>query len=374
MLPGPTNVPDRVMNAMIRPIINHRSEPFRQLYKRLQEKAQEVFETTGEIVVLSSSGTGGVEASVLNLVRKGDEVIVPVCGEFSMRLAEAVQAASGHVIRLSAPLGDTPRIGEIEKAFETNQRVKALYLVYNETSTGVTFRWLKEVGSIAARYGAFFVVDAISILAGDELPVDQLGVDICVAGSQKCLAAPPGLAILSVSPRAKKFIVNDPPETDYFNLQKYFKFSERGETPFTPALPLFYALDEAFALVIEEGLSSRIDRHRRMAGALYSGLAEMGLDAFPKEDVRSNTVITVRYPPGIEDHVFREILDDKFRVLVAGGYGELKGRTFRVGCMGEVAEYHVTTTLAAIAAALNILGKTTDMGSALKAAFADPGS
>lgn len=369
MLPGPTNVSDRVMNAMIKPVINHRSQPFHELYNQLQKKAQIVFGTTGEIVVLSSSGTGGVEASVVNLVRRGDDVVVPVCGEFSLRLAEAVEAAGGNVIKLSAPLGDTPRIAEIVRAFESHRQIKALYVVYNETSTGVTFRWLKEAGAIAAKHGAFFVVDAISILGGDELPVEQLGIDICVAGSQKCLAAPPGLAILSVSEKAKTFILNHPPETDYFNLQKYFKFSERGETPFTPALPLFYALDEALTLVIEEGLPARIDRHRRMAAALYSGFASMGLEAFPKEDVRSNTVVTIQYPPGIEDRAFREILEHRFRILVAGGFGELKGRTFRVGCMGEVSEYHVATTLLAISAAFTLLGRNTDVSRALRAAF-----
>lgn len=370
MLPGPTNVPDAVMNAMLTPIINHRSPPFSKLYKGLVEKVQKVFETTGEIVILSSSGTGAVEASVVNLVRPGDSVIVPVYGEFSERLAEQVEGAGGHVTSVKAPFGDATRMGALEEAFENAKTVKALYVVYNETSTGVTFRWLKEAGELCAKYGAYFVVDAISILGGDELPVDKLGVDICVTGSQKALAAPPGLGLISLSDRAKKFAIEHPLIMHYFNLPRYFEYTKRGETPFTPALPLLHALDAALDIIIEEGMPARIARHRACANALYSGFEAMGLQPFAKKDVRSNTVVAINYPRGLDDVRFRNLLDEKFHILVAGGFGPYKGKLFRVGCMGEVTDYHVAVTMASITQTMGLMGVKVNAERAMEAAVA----
>src|SRR6187455_648594 len=191
MLPGPTNVPNRVMNAMLAPIINHRSEDFRILYRSIIEKTQKLFQTQGDIVLLSSSGTGAVEASVVNLIKKDDKVIIPVNGEFSTRLADLIDSYGGKTIRINSPYGQNPPIEKIQEAFEKNSKVKALYVVYNETSTGTTLRYLSKLGDICKAHGAFFVVDAVSILGGDELPVDKWNVDICFTATQKALAAPP---------------------------------------------------------------------------------------------------------------------------------------------------------------------------------------
>jgi aspartate aminotransferase-like enzyme len=357
MLPGPTNVPNRVINAMLTPMINHRSEDFRKLYKDIVSKTQKVFETENDIVVLTTSGTGAVETSVVNLIKKDDVVIIPVNGEFSTRLADLIDNYGGKTVRINSPYGQNPPIEKIQEAFEKNSKVKALYVVYNETSTGTTLRYLSKLGDICKAHGAFFVVDAVSILGGDELPVDKWNVDICFTATQKALAAPPGIAPISVSKEAKKYMIENPPASQYLNLKRYFKYyNDSFETPFTPAVSLFYAYQEALNIIIEEGIQNRIERHRKCASAFYSGLEALGFTPFADANSRSNVVIAVNYLPGIDDKRFRELLSSKFKVLVAGGFGELKGKVFRVGCMGEVSSYHVMRTLSAISSSMSILG------------------
>ncbi|HEX5672721.1 MAG TPA: alanine--glyoxylate aminotransferase family protein [Nitrososphaeraceae archaeon] len=357
MLPGPTNVPNRVINAMLTPMINHRSDDFRKLYKDIVSKTQTVFETENDIVVLTTSGTGAVETSVLNLIKKDDAVIIPVNGEFSTRLADLIDNYGGKTIRINSPYGQNPPIEKIEEAFEKNSNIKALYVVYNETSTGTTLRNLSKLGDLCKAHGAFFVVDAVSILGGDELPVDKWNIDVCFTATQKALAAPPGIAPISVSKEAKKFMIENPPPSQYLNLKRYFKYyNDSFETPFTPAVSLFYAYQEALNIIIEEGIQNRISRHRKCANAFYSGLEALGFTPFADADSRSNVVIAVNYLPGIDDKKFRELLSTKFKVLLAGGFGELKGKVFRVGCMGEVSSYHVMRTLSAISSSMSILG------------------
>lgn len=361
MLPGPTNVPNRVMNAMLAPVINHRSDDFRVLYKSIVEKTQKVFQTEGDIVLLTTSGTGAVEASVVNLVKKGDKVVIPVNGEFSTRLADLIDSWGGQAIRINAPFGENPPYDKFEEAFENHKDIKAIYAVYNETSTGTTVRYMDKLGDLAGRKGAYFIADSVSILGGDELPVDKWNIDICVTASQKALAAPPGVSPVSVNKRAKKYMQENPPPTHYLNLKRYFKYyEEHHETPFTPALPLYYAFSEALDIVLEEGMDARVRRHRVCADAFYSGLNAMGFTPFAKPDARSNVIIAVNYLPGMDDKKFRDLLSSQFKVLVAGGFGDLKGKVFRVGSMGEVGRYHVMRTLASIASAMNMLGVKTN--------------
>jgi aspartate aminotransferase-like enzyme len=357
MLPGPTNVPNRVMNAMLAPIINHRSEDFRILYKRIIEKTQKVFETNGDIILLTTSGTGAVEASVVNLIKKGDKAIIPVNGEFSTRLADLIDSWGGTAIRITAPFGENPPIEKIEEAFEANKDVKALYAVYNETSTGTTIRYMDKLGNLCGKYGSFYIADAVSILGGDELPVDKWNIDICITASQKALAAPPGVSPISINERTKKYMKSNVSPILYLNLNRYFKYYlEHTETPFTPALPLYYAFDEALNLVLEEGMSKRIERHRICADAFYSSLSTLGLTPFAKEDARSNVIIAFNYLDGIDDKKFRTLLSEEFKVLIAGGFGNLKGKVFRIGSMGEVTRYHVMRTISSIYSAMKMLG------------------
>jgi aspartate aminotransferase-like enzyme len=361
MLPGPTNVPNRVMQAMLAPVINHRSDDFRTLYKSIVEKTQKVFMTSNDIVLLTTSGTGAVEASVVNLIKRGDKAVIPVNGEFSTRLADLIDSWGGQAIRISAAPGENPPYDKFEEAFDKHKDIKALYAVYNETSTGTTIRYMDKLGQLASRKGAYFIADSVSILGGDELPVDKWNIDICITASQKALAAPPGVAPISISKRAKKYMEENPPPTQYLNLKRYFKYYEdHFETPFTPALPLYNAFREALDMVLEEGMENRIRRHRVCAEAFYAGLSALGLTPFAKPDARSNMIIAVNYLQGIDDKKFRGLLSSEFKVLIAGGFGDLKGKVFRVGSMGEVGRYHVMRTISSIASAMNMLGVKTN--------------
>ena len=369
MLPGPTNVPERVLRAMFTHIINHRSQDFVELYTEVIEKTQQVFQTKNDVVALSASGTGAVEASVVNLIRKGDKVIIPVNGEFSGRLAQMLEWQGANVIKLETPPGQNATFDQVKEAFDNNKDVKAFYVVHNETSTGTQVKYLDKISSLTSRNDAFYVVDSVSLLGGAELPVDKWKIDVCITGAQKALAAPPGISPISVSPRAKKHMIANPPPTMYFNLARYFKYYEESKhTPFTPALPLLYAYREALRIIIEEGLDTRIRRHKTCSDALYSGLSTLGLTPFAKEEDRSISIIALNYLEGLEDNTFRNTLSKKFRVLVAGGFGNLKGKVFRVGCMGEVHRYHVMRTISAISSTLNMMGYKTNTVDALQVA------
>ena len=370
MLPGPTNVPNRVMRAMLAPIINHRSDDFVELYTDVVEKTQKVFETQNDIVALSASGTGAVEASVINLVKKGDKIIIPVNGEFSNRLSQLIEGQGANVVRLETPPGQNATFDQIKEAFDNNKDVKAFYVVHNETSTGTMVNYLDKVSDLTSRNDTFYVVDSVSLLGAVELPVDKWNIDVCLTGAQKALAAPPGISPISISAKAKKYMIENPPSTMYFNLARYFQYYEESKhTPFTPALPLLYAYREALTIMLEEGLQNVYRRHKICSDALYSGLSAIGLTPYvAKEEDRSISIVALNYLDGLEDKTFRNILANKFRVLVAGGFGDLKGKVFRVGCMGEVSPYHVMRTISAISSTLAMMGYDTDSKAGLKTA------
>ncbi|HSB84089.1 MAG TPA: alanine--glyoxylate aminotransferase family protein [Nitrosarchaeum sp.] len=369
MLPGPTNVPNRVMRAMLAPIINHRSDDFVELYTDVVDKTQQVFQTKNDIVALSASGTGAVEASVINIVKKGDKIIIPVNGEFSGRLAELIESQGAHVVKLQTPPGENATFDQVKEAFDNNKDVKAFYVVHNETSTGTMVNYLDRISDLTSRNDAMYVVDSVSILGGVNLPVDKWNIDVCMTGAQKAIAAPPGISPISVSPKAKKYMIANPPSTMYFNLARYFKYYEESKhTPFTPALPLLYAYREALTIMLEEGLENVFKRHKVCSDALYSSLSAIGLTPFAKKEDRSISIIALNYLDGLQDKTFRDTLADKFKVLVAGGFGNLKGKVFRVGCMGEVNKYHVMRTVSAISSTLAMMGYDTDAQAGLKTA------
>lgn len=369
MLPGPTNVPNRVMRAMLAPIINHRSDDFVDLYTDVIDKTQQVFQTSNDIVALSASGTGAVEAGVVNLIKPGDKVIIPVNGEFSNRLSQLIEGQGACVVRLETPPGQNATFDQVVEAFDNNPDVKAFYVVHNETSTGTMVNYLDRISDLTSRNDSFYVVDSVSLLGGAHLPVDKWNIDVCMTGAQKAIAAPPGISPISVSPRAKKYMVENPPKTMYFNLARYFRYYEESKhTPFTPALPLLYAFREACSILLEEGLPNVFKRHKVCSDALYSGLSAIGLSPFAKPEDRSISIVALNYLEGLEDKTFRNTLAEKFKVLVAGGFGNLKGKVFRVGCMGEVGPYHVMRTISAISSTLAIMGYKTDTQAGLNTA------
>lgn len=356
MIPGPTTPSERVMLAMNKPLINHRGPEFKVLLEEIEANLKYVFQTKNPVIILTASGTGGMEFAVSNVISKGDTVIVPSMGFFCDRFAEMVEAYGGRVSKISVEWGFSVKPSMVEEAFAKEKNVRAILIVHNETSTGVFVRDIAEISRIAHDYDALVIVDAVSSLGGIELPVDKYEIDACITGSQKCIAAPPGLALVSVSERfideAKK--VN---RGIYFNLKTYLEYMEMGQTPYTPCIPLFYALDEALKLVKEEGLEARIARHGRCAKAFYKAVETLGLEPFPSEpEYRSNTVIAVKTPKGVNAEELIKTMRLKYGVVVGGGQGKLKGSIFRIGCMGNISTYEVLATINALEHSLAYLG------------------
>lgn len=368
MLPGPTNVPDRVMRALAKPIISHRGPEFAELYESIEGNLKYVFQTRGDVFMLSSSGTGGVDCAISNTVNPGDKVLVPVFGVFSERLKEKISRIGGEAIELSIKWGTAPRAEEIAHVVERENDVKSIALIYNETSTGATVRDLPEIGEVARENGLLLIVDAISILGGDHLPVDDWNVDLCVGGSQKCLACPPGLAMVSVSERAWETIEKTTARPYYFDLVRFREFGEKKQTPFTPALPIFYALDEALKMIREEGLEERFRRHTTCAEAFYEALEALKLKPYPDKDVCSNTVIAVNVPANVEDAEVRDVMKERYNVMIGGGMGKLKSSIFRIGCMGAISEAKTLRTIDALENTLMDVGHKVDLGAGIEAA------
>jgi aspartate aminotransferase-like enzyme len=369
MLPGPTNVPDRVMRAMLKPIVNHRGPAFAALLDSVLDGLKYVFETKQDVYALTSSGTGAVECAIGNLVDPGDKVIIPTFGVFSERLKDKVARYGGEVVEIPIEWGQVPTAKQIEQAIEREKNAKLIALVYNETSTGATVRGLPEIGKLAREHSVLLMVDAISILGGDQLPIDEWGVDVCVTGSQKCLACPPGLALISVGKRAWEAIERKsvkPPY--YFDLVSIRDYASRRETPFTPAISLYYGLEEALKIIKEEGLEKRYQRHARCAKALYAACQAIGLKPYPVEDVRSNTVIAVNVPSGVDGGKLREIMRERYKVVIAGGMGKIKQSILRIGCMGTISEAEVFVTANALENALADLGQPVNLGTGVAAA------
>ena len=354
---------------MVTPSINHRSDDFVELYEECVDNTKRIFETDGDAVCLSASGTGTTECAVVNLIKKDDKVIIPVNGEFSTRLAQQIEWAGGKAIRIETEPGVNATFDQVKEAFDNNKDVKAFYCVWNETSTGTMINYLDRIKDLTSRNDSYYVLDGVSIVGGEELHMDKWGIDIAMTGGQKAFACPPGISPICVNQRTRKYMEDNPPNTMYFNLPRYFKYyDESKHTPFTPALPVLYAYREAMRIMLEEGMEKRIQRHRICSDALYSGLSAIGLSPFANENYRSTVVIALNYLDGLEDKIFRDTLAKKFRILVAGGFGNLKGKVFRVGCMGEVHRYHVMRTISGIASTLAMMGYDTDAQAGLKTA------
>jgi len=368
MIPGPTNVPDRILQAMSRPMVNHRGPEFHELYDRIMENMRYAFKTKGDTYALTASGTGGVEAVIANVVERGGKIIVPVNGDFSHRIVENVEYFGGVSVVLDVEWGKAPTASMIEQAVERERDAKVLFLIYNETSTGATTREMPEIAKVARKNNLLLVVDAISNFAGDTLPMDQWGVDIVVAGSQKCLACPPGLALVAMNSRAWDFVKNRKPQSNYWSFHKYKAFNDRKETPFTPAVSLYYALDEALQMLKEEGLENGIARHAKMAGAFYAAAEALGLELFAEPSCRSNTVIAIKNPQGINVRQMRTVMHENYSVVITGGMGAIRDTTFRIGSMGTVSPMEVRSTVEALEKGLEAVGYKFEPGAGVLAA------
>ncbi|MHC1567568.1 MAG: pyridoxal-phosphate-dependent aminotransferase family protein [Candidatus Syntropharchaeia archaeon] len=363
LLPGPVPVAPRILRSMAKPMINHRGREFKELYTGIQEILKEVFQTENDIFVLSGSGTCAMETAIANLI-DGDGIVSVMNGKFGDRFGEIAERY-GKVRRVSFEWGESIDPERVEEAID--EETKAICMVHNETSTGI-LNPAREIGEIAKKHDLIFIVDGITSIGGENFPVDEWNVDIAVVGSQKCLGAPPGLSAISVSERVWDMLVEKPPY--YMDLRSYKKSSEKGQTPYTPAIPLFFALEEALKIIKEEGLQNRIERHRRYSEAVRSAVKEMGLSLFPKLNEFSRyspTVTAVDMPGGLTDEEFKREMR-KRGVVPAGGQEKLKGRIFRIGTMGNITPKDVLTAIQALEHLLLEKGITKEFGRGLVAA------
>jgi len=353
MLPGPVPMPERVRYAMMRQAINHRSPEFGAVYADCVRVLKTAFGTTNDLFVISGSGTAGMEAAIANFGRDKN-IACLVNGKFGERLYKISQRY-GTAMEIKSDWGTPLDLGTLEEKLE--QGAQVVTLVHNETSAGIK-NPAKEVGRIARKHDALFIMDGITSIGGDAVEADAWGADVAIVGSQKCLAAPAGLAGISVSSRAWERLCKNPPF--YLDLAAYKK-SAAGkpmETPYTPAVPLFLALREACLIIEEEGLASRIARHQKMARAVRAAVNAWGFSLFPKIDAMheySNTVTAVSYPQGVKDDEVRPVIK-KMGIVIAGGQDHLKGKIFRIGTMGAVSAPEILATLAATQYAIKKLG------------------
>jgi aspartate aminotransferase-like enzyme len=353
MLPGPVPMPERVRYAMMRQAINHRSPEFGAVYADCVRVLKTAFGTKNDLFVISGSGTAGMEAAVANF-GKDKDIACLVNGKFGERLYKISQRY-GKAVEIKSDWGTPLNLGALEEKLE--QGAQVVTLVHNETSAGIK-NPAQEVGRIARKHDALFLMDGITSIGGDVVETDAWGADVAIVGSQKCLAAPPGLAGISVSTRAWERLSKNPPF--YLDLAAYKK-SAAGkpmETPYTPAVPLFFALREACLIIEEEGIASRIARHQKMAQAVRAAVNAWGFSLFPKIDEKheySNTVTAVSYPPGVKDDEMRPVIK-KMGIVIAGGQDHLKGKIFRIGTMGAVSAPEILATLGATQYAIKKLG------------------
>jgi aspartate aminotransferase-like enzyme len=353
MLPGPVPIPERVRFAMSRQAINHRSAEFGAAYADCVRVLKTTFGTANDLFVISGSGTAGMEAAIAN-VGKDKHIACITNGKFGERLLKISQRY-GQAHEIKSEWG-TPVNLEALKA-ELEAGAKVVTLVHNETSAGIK-NPAEEIGKLCRKHDALFIMDGITSIGGDVVEADKWGVDIAITGSQKCLAAPAGLAMVSVSARAWERVTKNPPL--YLDLAAYKKSASGKpmETPYTPAVPLFLALREACLMIEEEGLAARIARHQKMSGAVQAAAKVWGLALFPKTDKLhspSATVTAIEYPPGVKDDDMRGIIK-KMGIIIAGGQDHLKGKIFRIGSMGAVSAPEILATLAATQHALRKSG------------------
>ncbi|MDI9620213.1 MAG: alanine--glyoxylate aminotransferase family protein [Candidatus Nezhaarchaeota archaeon] len=368
MIPGPTNVPPRILEASYKPIIDHRGPEFEELYGELLENLKYFFQANYDVIPFTASGTGAVESIVSNTINPGDKVLVPIYGNFTNRVKDVVEVYGGKVVTVDIPQREAVTPEKVEEALQ-KEKVKMVFIVFNETSTGVAVRRMREIAKISHDHGALVAVDAISGLGGDELKVGEWEIDFCAAASQKCLAAPPGVSMVSVSERGWDVVKSTKAKSHYFDFKLYKKFFlERRQTPFTPVVQIFMAVNEALKFLREEGIENRIKRHRICAEAFYRAYEAMGLKCYAKREFRSNTVTVFEVPSGLKDSEIRRIMREKHNIYISGGMAELKGKIIRVGSMGIVNQSIVITTINALECTLKELGYDVELGSGVSEA------
>ncbi|WP_054853008.1 alanine--glyoxylate aminotransferase family protein [Vulcanisaeta distributa] len=362
VVPGPSQIPPRVMRALMR-VVDHRSPHFHRLYRDVVEGLRYVFRTNGDVFPITASGTGAVETMVLNFVRPRDTVLVPVFGSFSRRLVNHLRRVGAEVIEVDYGWDRAPTYDDLRARVESMgiKQVDVFATVYNDTSPGIVFRDLPKVAGWIKSYGALVLVDNVSALGGDYFEVDSWGgIDVAVSSSQKCLAAPPPvmsfIAVASSEAYRKADSVNH--ASIYFDIKLMRKFGEKSETPFTPSVNYLFAIREALGIIREVGLENWIRWHVERGKAIVNALNKMGLEPFIKNDYhRSTTVLSFKYPQGISPDEFRKTVY-RLGVSISDAMDDVKGKAFRIGNMGYLTRRDVLTLVSSIMAALSIMNNT----------------
>jgi alanine-glyoxylate transaminase/serine-glyoxylate transaminase/serine-pyruvate transaminase len=365
-IPGPTNTPDRVLRAMAQPTIDHRSGEFAALGRAVLEGVKRIFQTSGPVVIFPASGSGAWEASLVNTLSPGDQVLAFDIGEFARSWTEVARRLGLDVEVMPGDWrhGVDPAAVESRLSEDREHRIRAVLVVHNETSTGVTSR-LPEIRRAIDRAGhpALLLVDAVSSLGSIELRHDDWGLDVTLSGSQKGLMLPPGLSFNAISEKALAASRSARLPRSYFAWEPMLPANANGFFPYTPSTNLLFGLREALGMLEEEGLANVFARHRRLAEAARAAVRAWGLEiACEREDEYSPVVTTVMVPEGQDADRFRSIVLERFNMSLGAGLGRFKGRAFRIGHLGDFNDLMLMGTLCGIEMGLAIAGVQSSPG------------
>ena len=372
MIPGPTPVPETVLQAMGRHPIGHRSADFQKIVKRTTKQLQWLHQTTGDVLAITGSGTAAMEAGIINMLSKGEKVLCGDNGKFGERWVKLARAYGLDVQVIQAEWGQPldPEAFRTALEADTAKAIKAVILTHSETSTGV-INDLEAIAKHARAHGtALTIADCVTSLGACNVPMDEWGLDVIGSGSQKGYMMPPGLAFVAMSERAWEAYGRSDLPKFYLDLGKYRKSARADSNPFTPAINLYFALEAALDMMQAEGLEAIFARHARHRAAAQAGMQAMGLPLYAAEG-HGSPAITAVAPEGIDAEALRKAVKEKFDILLAGGQDHLKGKVFRIGHLGFVCDRDVLTAVAAIEATLADLGlHKGSMGAGVAAAAA----
>ncbi|MBI4332687.1 MAG: alanine--glyoxylate aminotransferase family protein [Chloroflexi bacterium] len=350
-IPGPTPCPEPVLKAMSKQMINHRGPEFKGILERTAERLKHFFQTRNDVFVLTCSGTGGMEAAIVNTLSPGDGVLATTNGAFGDRFAEIVEAFGAKVQRLQFEWGKPVEPEAVQKALQADPSIKAVLITHNETSTGIT-NDLAAIASVVKRAGKLVIVDAISSLGSLDLQSDAWGCDVVVTGSQKGFMSPPGLAMVSFGDQAWAAHKQAKMPRYNWDFTKYKSFQARWETPWTPAVTGVYALNTAMDMMMKEGLPQIFARHARVASVAREGVQSLGLSLFGDLNYASNVITAVRATDGLDPKKLLAVLETEYDVIVAGGQSKLDGKIFRIGHLGWVNEKDIEDLIKVLKVAL----------------------
>ncbi len=366
MAPGPTPVPSQVLLAMAQPMIHHRTPEYEALFTEVREQLKWLFQTAQDVILLTCSGTGAMEAAVVSTLSPGDTVAIVRAGKFADRWAEIARIYGLRMVNLDAPFGETVAPARLAETLRARPEIAAVLVQHSETSTGVLHD-VRGYAEATRDTATMLVVDAVSSLGIAELPMDTWGVDVVVAGSQKGLMLPPGLAFCALSEKAWRRAATATLPKYYFDLAAERSAGNKNDVRFTPAVGIVVGLREAVRLLQAEGLANVFRRHDRLARATRAGVEALGLGLFARA-TPSPAVTAVTAPPGIDGESIVAAYAQEHNITIAGGQGEMKGRVFRLGHMGYAAEFDIIAALAALEQVLAGLGLPIDFGASVRAA------